>query len=169
MLALQLTVFALFFCGTCGFSRHSFNPNNHCNPPQKMVGKFCAAALDNDFDGSGNVTNKDIGFDIMFYNYDNDLCNSQEWEVVRRLTCRYGYSEQYARFLFGQFDINKDGVMSNADFNFPIAFPGAGFLSLQYTRFKDQYCSDPKNRENPVDRVQCAEVDALKPEDIKCP
>ncbi|XP_046374402.2 uncharacterized protein LOC124147706 [Haliotis rufescens] len=168
MLALRLTVFALLFCGTCGFSRYWFNLFNNCNPPQKLVGKFCAALLDNDVDGDGKVDNKDLDLDLLFYNYDDDRCTSETWEVVTRWTCRYGFSEQYARFMLNRFDRNQDGAITRDDFGGSFAFANDDFLSLQYTRFKNDYCGDPKNRENPVDRVQCAEVDELKPEDIKC-
>ncbi|XP_046376302.1 uncharacterized protein LOC124138756 [Haliotis rufescens] len=167
MLALRLTVFALLFCGTCGFSRFWFNLFNHCNPPEQLVGKFCAALLDNDVNGDGRVDGSDIGKDVLYYNYDDDLCIMQEWEVVARWTCRYGFSDQYGRFMYKLFDANQDGLATANDFK-TFNFTNADFLATQYTRFKNMYCGDPKNREDPVDRVQCAEVNALKPEDVKC-
>ncbi|XP_046370400.2 uncharacterized protein LOC124144839 [Haliotis rufescens] len=167
MLALRLTVFALLFCGTCGFSRFYFNLLNHCNPPEQLVGKFCAALLDNDVNGDGRVDGSDIAKDVLYYNYDDDLCIMQEWEVVARWTCRYGFSDRNGRFMFKLFDGNKDGFWTADDFK-TLNFTNADFLAAQYTRFKNMYCSDPNNRENPVDRVQCAEVNALKPEDVKC-
>ncbi|XP_067686898.1 uncharacterized protein [Haliotis asinina] len=161
MISLQLTVFTLLFCGTCGFSGYWFNMFNHCNPPEQMLGKFCATLLDNDVNGDGRVDGKDIGYDLLFYNYDGDLCTSQSWEFITRFTCRYGYSQEYARFVNamlggGGVDFSRFNISSDA------------FLTMQYTRFKNAYCGDPKNRENPVDRIQCAEVDRLKAEDVKC-
>ncbi|XP_071096969.1 uncharacterized protein [Haliotis cracherodii] len=167
MLALRLTVFVLLFCGTCGFSRFGFNLINHCNPPEQLVGKFCAALLDNDVNGDGRVDGSDIAKDVLYYNYDDDLCIMQEWEVVTRWTCRYGFSDRNGRFMFKLFDGNKDGFWTTDDFK-ALNFSNADFLAAQYTRFKNMYCVDPNNRENPVDRVQCAEVNALKPEDVKC-
>ncbi len=41
--------------------------------PEQMVGKFCAALLDNDVNGDGRVDGKDIGYDLLFYNYDSEL------------------------------------------------------------------------------------------------
>ncbi|XP_046376369.2 uncharacterized protein LOC124149062 [Haliotis rufescens] len=167
MLALRLTVFALLFCGTCGFSRYWFNLFNNCNPPEQLVGKFCAAVVDNDANDDGRVDFRDVHKQILYFNYDDDPCSLQQWEVVTRWTCRYGYSEDYARFMYSIWDPNKDGVVNADDFT-GFNLSNVDFLSVQYIRFKDMYCSDPKNRENPVDRVQCAEVDALKPEDINC-
>ncbi|XP_046550425.1 uncharacterized protein LOC124260207 [Haliotis rubra] len=162
MIALQLTVFTLLICGTCGFSGYWFNMFNHCNPPEQMLGKFCAALLDNDVNGDGRVDGKDIGFDMLYYNYDDDLCTTQKWEFLTRWTCRYGYSGEYARFVSALFSSGGAGDFSSFNMS------SDAFLSMQYVRFKNGYCGDPKNRENPIDRVQCAEVDELQPQDVKC-
>ncbi|XP_046582711.1 uncharacterized protein LOC124290065 isoform X1 [Haliotis rubra] len=167
MPALRLTVFILLFCGTCGFSRSLFSLFNHCNPPEMLVGKFCAALLDNDLNGNGIVDGSDIATDTMLYNYDEDLCVTNKWEVVTRWSCRYGFSEQYGRYMYQFFDINGDGLATAADLG-SVNISDAYFLKVQYTRFKNTYCGDPKNRVTPLDKLQCDEVDKLKPEDIKC-
>ncbi|XP_046582703.1 uncharacterized protein LOC124290059 [Haliotis rubra] len=167
MLALRLAVFAILFCGTCGFSRFLFYLLNDCNPPDELVGKFCAAVLDNDDNGDGRVDGSDIGKDVLNYNYDGDLCLMEEWEVVNRWTCRYGFSEEYGRYMYGTFDVNQDGRATPDDF-VTFNFTNADFLMAQYSRFKNAYCGDPKNRESPLDIRQCDEVDKLKPADIKC-
>ncbi|XP_046578297.1 uncharacterized protein LOC124286026 [Haliotis rubra] len=168
MLALRLTVFALLVCGTCGFSGYWFNLFNHCNPPEQMVGKFCVILLDNNYDGDNNVTNRDIHYDSLFYDYDGELCTMHEWELVTKWTCRFGFSEEFGRFMFNRFDIIEDGVVTEGDFGAPLSYTADNFLVMNFNLYKNLYCGDPKNRENPVDRVQCAEVDALTPEDIKC-
>ncbi|XP_067660835.1 uncharacterized protein [Haliotis asinina] len=167
MLVLRLIVFILVVSGTYGFSRSLFNLVNHCNPPDMLVGKFCAAMLDNDINGNGIVDGSDIATDTMLYNYDGDLCITNKWEVVTRWTCRYGFSERYARYMYQFFDFNGDGLATAADLG-PVNISDAYFLMMQYTRFKNAYCGDPKNRASPLDKLQCDEVDKLKPEDIKC-
>ncbi|XP_067660832.1 uncharacterized protein [Haliotis asinina] len=168
MLALRLIVFILLTCGACGFSRPFFYLFNHCNPPEKLVGKFCATLLDNDVNDDGIVDAREIAIDTLPYNYDEDLCVTDLWEVVSWWTCRYGYSEEYGRYMYRFFDVNGDGRATADDFGaFNMTSPD--FLMMQYTRFKNVYCSDPKNRVSPVDKLQCDEVDKLKPEDIKCP
>ncbi|XP_046582701.1 uncharacterized protein LOC124290057 [Haliotis rubra] len=168
MLALRLTVFALLYCGTCGFSRYWFNMFNNCNPPEKLLGKFCAAVVDNDYDEDGRVDFREVHKQILDFNYDDDPCTMQQWEAVTRWTCRYGYSEEYGRFMYGLYDSDDNGVVNADDFS-TFNFTTVQFLSFQYIRFKDLYCSDPKNRESPLDKLQCDEVDNLRPEDIKCP
>ncbi|XP_067663943.1 uncharacterized protein [Haliotis asinina] len=166
MLAVQLTVFVLLFCGVCGSSRHLFD--FHCNPPQMMVGKFCAIVLDNNYNADNNITIRDIHYDSLFYDYDDDLCAIQKWEFVKKWTCRLGFSEKFAQFMFSRSYRNKDGAVTGGDFSAPFSSP-SDFLLFNFNLYKNLYCSDPKNRENPVDRVQCAEVDELEEEDIKCP
>ncbi|XP_046582712.1 uncharacterized protein LOC124290065 isoform X2 [Haliotis rubra] len=161
MLALRLAVFAIFFCGICGFPRLLSYLLTRCNPPEELVGKFCAATDDNDLNHDGRVTFSDAGKDYLNYNYDDDICVRKEWEVVTRLLCRYGFSEEYSRYMARSFAANAGGFLT---FN----VSKADFLMLQYTRFKNTYCSDPKNRVSPVDKRQCDEVDKLKPADIKC-
>ncbi|XP_046570590.1 uncharacterized protein LOC124278850 [Haliotis rubra] len=162
MLALRLAVFAIFFCGTCGFARSLINPFLiRCNPPEELLGKFCAATMDNDVNADGRVDGSDIGKDLLNYNYDDDLCVSKQWEFVTRFSCRYGYSEEYGRYMATSFGGSQGGF---ASFN----ISDSDFLMMQYTRFKNTYCGDPKNRVSPVDKRQCDEVDKMMPADIKC-
>ncbi|XP_067660831.1 uncharacterized protein [Haliotis asinina] len=167
MLAHRLTAFTILFCGTYGLSSYWFNLMNKCNPPDKLVGKFCAAVVDNDYDEDGRVDFRDVHKQILDFSYDDDLCTLKEWEVMIRWVCRYGYSEQYGKFMYSLYDSDKNGVVNADDFN-GFNFSTIDFLSIQYIRFKDMYCGNPKNRVSPLDKIHCAEVDELKPEDIKC-
>ncbi|XP_046582700.1 uncharacterized protein LOC124290056 [Haliotis rubra] len=158
---LRLAAFAILFCGT--FDAASVP----CNPPDMLLGKFCAAVKDNDVNDDGRVDGTDMGTDLLNYNFDDDPCIVEEWEVVSRWTCRYGYSKEYGAFMYKQFDVNQNGRVTAGDF-VTLNFTNADFLMAQYTRFKNAYCGDPKNRQSPVDKIQCDEVDKLKTADIKC-
>ncbi|XP_046582656.1 uncharacterized protein LOC124290017 [Haliotis rubra] len=94
---LRLAAFAILFCGT--FDAASVP----CNPPDMLLGKFCAAVKDNDVNDDGRVDGSDIGKDLLNYNYDDDLCVSKQWEFVTRFSCRYGYSEEYGRYMATSF------------------------------------------------------------------